>query len=538
MGIFSVKSLETLFAETEGNKELKRSLSAVSLVLLGVGALIGAGLFVRTAAATGSAGNGVVISFVIAAIACAFAGLCYAEFSTAIPVSGSAYSYANYSLGEIVAWIIGWALILEYALGAATVSIGWSEYLNQFLIDFFNVSLPYEWSHSPFQSYTDAAGVQHFGNFNAIAFIVVFLITLLLIKGIEESAFINGIIVIVKVCIVILIIVLGWQFIQPENYVPFLIPDNQPPIYGHDFSSWRNHGVTGIFGGAAIVFFAFIGFDAVSTAAQETKNPKRDMPIGILGSLFICTILYVLFAYVITGLVNWEDFLNPKLGKEASIAYAINTGMPAKFAWLSKTVTIAILFGFTSVILVMLMGQSRVFYAMSKDGLMPKLFSDIHPKYRTPYKSNIILFIFVSLIAGFVPADKTGDLTSFGTLLAFMIVCAGVWILRVKNPGLNRPFRTPLVPFVSTMGVLVCGFLIFSIDAFTLEMSLLWMVLGLVFYFSYGYHKKFEIKNAIIPLIVFIALVCLYIFVLRDFIKNENPKIENIDMHKNTNTEK
>ena len=490
MGLFSKKSFTTLFSDLEVNQDFKKTLGATSLILLGIGAIIGAGLFVRTASATASAGNAVTWSYVVAAVGCAFAGLCYAEFSTTIPVSGSAYSYAYFSLGEIVAWIIGWALILEYALGAATVSIAWSEYFNTFLKDFFNTTIPYEWCHSPFQHFTDSNGVYHSGIFNIVAVFIILLITLLLIKGIEESAFINAIIVIIKISIVIALIAFGWQYIKPENYTPFLIPDNEPTVFGHDFSGWRKHGLTGILGGAAIVFFAFIGFDAVSTAAQETKNPKRDMPIGILGSLAVCTILYILFAHVLTGLVPWREFLDPEKGKEASVVYAIKHGMGSGYLWLSKAVTIAILAGFSSVVLVMLMGQSRVFYSMSKDGLLPSLFGDMHPKYKTPYKANMILFVFVGLIAGIVPSDQTGDLTSFGTLLAFTIVCAGVWILRIKNPDLKRPFKVPMVPIVSTLGIAVCGFLIYSIDLFTLKMSLLWMAVGLIVYFLYGKHHS------------------------------------------------
>ena len=492
MSLFKKKSLDLMLSQSNESGGLKRTLGPINLILLGIGAIIGAGLFVRTAAAAGqAAGNAVTISFIIAAIGCAFAGLCYAEFSTMIPISGSAYAYSYVTMGEIVAWIIGWALILEYALGAATVSIAWSEYLNKFLIQFFDTAIPYEWCHSPFESYKDINGVLHTGSFNIIAVFILFLITLVLIKGVQESAFVNGIIVVIKVAIVVVFIIVGWQFIKPENYVPYLIPENAPPIKdiaGNvivGFENWNRHGIGGVLGGAGIVFFAFIGFDAVSTAAQEAKNPKKDMPIGILGSLVICTILYILFAHVLTGVTNWRSFMDPLKGKEASVVYAIQYGMPG-YGWLEKAVTIAILGGFSSVILVMLMGQSRVFYSMSKDGLIPNIFSELHPIFKTPYKSNLILFVFVGLIAGIIPGSKTGDLTSFGTLFAFVIVCLGIWILRIKKPDQPRPFKTPLVPLVPILGVIVCVSMIASLDTNTLIMSLIWMLTGLIIYFVYS----------------------------------------------------
>jgi APA family basic amino acid/polyamine antiporter len=457
-------------------------------VALGVGAIIGAGLFVRTAAAAGqAAGPAVTISFIVAAIGCAFAGLCYAEFAAMIPISGSAYAYSYVTMGETVAWIIGWALIMEYALGAATVSIAWSEYLNKLL----GGSIPYEWSHSPFESVTGADGILRHGIMNAPALVILLLLTLLLIKGTQESAVVNAIIVFVKVAIVILFIILGWQFIRPENHTPYLIPANQPPVIDAsgkviaDYSSVFKHGWGGVLGGAAIVFFAFIGFDAVSTAAQEAKNPKRDMPIGILGSLVVCTILYILFGHVLTGVAPWTDFVDPLKGREASVAYAISTYMTG-YGWLATAVTVAILAGFSSVILVMLMGQSRVFYSMANDGLLPKVFSDLHPKFRTPYKSNWILFVFVGGFAAFVPGNVAGDLTSFGTLFAFVLVSLGIWILRRKSPDMERPFKTPLVPLVPILGAVICLAMIFALDAQTLKVAFGWMALGLVVYFLYG----------------------------------------------------
>ncbi len=489
MSLFRKKDLSAMLAQAEdGGKGLKRTLGAGNLVALGVGAIIGAGLFVRTAAAAGqAAGPAVTISFIIAAIGCAFAGLCYAEFAAMIPISGSAYAYSYVTMGETVAWIIGWALIMEYALGAATVSIAWSEYLNKLLGD----RIPYEWCHSPFESFANANGTVQHGIMNAPALIILLLLTLLLIKGTQESAMVNAVIVFVKVAIVIIFIVLGWQFIDPANHDPYFIPADQPKVIDGaknviaDYSGVFKHGWGGVLGGAAIVFFAFIGFDAVSTAAQEAKNPKRDMPIGILGSLAVCTILYILFGHVLTGVAPWTDFVDPTKGKEASVAYAISEYMPG-YGWLAKAVTIAILAGFSSVILVMLMGQSRVFFSMANDGLLPKVFSELHPKYRTPYKSNWILFVFVGAFAAFVPGSVAGDLTSFGTLFAFVLVSVGIWILRVKSPEMERPFKTPLVPLVPILGALICLAMIFALDGQTLKVAFGWMILGLVVYFVYS----------------------------------------------------
>lgn len=456
---------------SDSSKGLKRTLGAGNLIALGIGAIIGAGLFVRTAAAAGeAAGPAVVISFIVAAVGCAFAGLCYAEFASMIPIAGSAYAYAYVTMGEFMAWIIGWALVLEYALASATVSIAWSEYLNNLL----GGAIPYELCHSPFE--TGLNGVTGIVNLPALFILVI--LTLVLIRGTQESARLNAVIVFVKVSIVLIFIVIGWGFINEANYTPFLVPETIP---GHE--AWNTHGWGGVLGGAGIVFFAFIGFDAVSTAAQEAKNPKRDMPIGILGSLIICTILYVLFSHVLTGVANWQDF--KIAGKEASVAFAIKTYMPG-YEWLGTLVTVAILAGFSSVILVMLMGQSRVFYSMSKDGLVPKVFSELHPKFRTPFKSNALLLIFVGLFAGFVPGSIAGDLTSFGTLFAFVLVCAGIWVLRVKNPTAIRPFKTPLVPLVPILGMVVCSGMIFSLGQDTLISALVWMVAGLFIYFLYS----------------------------------------------------
>lgn len=503
MSLFVKKSLNQMLLQADENeKGLKRTLGAGNLIALGIGAIIGAGLFVRTAAAAGqAAGPGVTLSFILAAIGCAFAGLCYAEFAAMIPIAGSAYAYSYVTMGELIAWIIGWALIMEYALGAATVSIAWSEYLNKLL----GGGIPYEWCHSPFESFTDTAGVLHKGIMNAPALIILLLLTLLLIKGTQESAIVNAIIVFIKVAIVLLFIAIGWQFIKPENHSPYLIPAGTAAVKDSagkiiaDYSGWNKHGWGGILGGAAIVFFAFIGFDAVSTAAQEAKNPKRDMPIGILGSLVVCTILYILFGHVLTGVANWKDFVDPEKGREASVAYAISTYMTG-YGWLAKAVTIAILAGFSSVILVMLMGQSRIFYTMSNDGLIPKVFGALHPIFKTPYKANWILFVFVGLFAAFVPGHVAGDLTSFGTLFAFVLVSIGVLILRIKSPNIERPFKTPLAPIVSILGALICLAMIIGLDKQTLTVAFGWMAVGLVVYFGYSKaNSKLRNPSDIIP---------------------------------------
>jgi len=485
MSLFVKKSLQQLMATPEeGHGSLKRTLGAGSLIALGIGAIIGAGLFVRTASAAGEhAGSAVTISFIIAAVGCAFAGLCYAEFASIIPIAGSAYTYAYATMGEIVAWIIGWALVLEYALGAATVSISWSEYANKLL----GGRIPFEWCHSPMESII-TNGVHHHGIINLPALFILLALSALLIKGTQESATVNAIIVFIKVAIVLVFIAIGWQYIKPINHTPYMIPDNAPDIKlpngkWYSYLPFFNHGWGGVLRGAGVVFFAFIGFDAVSTAAQEAKNPKRDMPIGILGSLVICTVLYILFSWVLTGVAPYTDFM--KAGKEASVAYAISQYMVG-YGWLSTLVTIAILAGFSSVILVMLLGQSRVFYTMSTDGLLPKVFSDLHPKFKTPYKSNMILFVFVGLFAAFLPESVAGDLTSIGTLFAFVVVCVGVMILRKKDPNLVRPFKTPLVPLVPILGILICAAMIGSLALSTQLAALGWMIVGLVIYFTYS----------------------------------------------------
>src|SRR5216110_1861012 len=469
--LFARKPLARLMAEAQevGEHSLKRSLGPINLIALGIGGIIGAGLFVRTAAAIADrAGPSVVLAFVVAGIGCAFAGLCYAEFASMIPVTGSAYTYSYATMGEFVAWIIGWDLILEYAVAAATVSDAWSEYANR-VLGWFNMAIPYQWTHSPFEH--DPGGT--YGIMNVPALFILLILTMLLIRGTKESAFVNGLIVIVKVSIVLLFIGIGWQFINPANHTPFI-----PSATTHVTAQGITHhygGILGILGAAGVVFFAYIGFDAVSTAAQEARNPKRDMPIGILGSLAFCTILYVLFSYVLSGVATVQDFRGA--GREASVAFAITKYMTG-YEWLSKSVTVAILAGFSSVILVMLLGQSRVFYSMSRDGLVPRVFSEVHPRFRTPYKSNMLFFVFTGLFAAFLPEDIVGEMTSIGTLFAFVLVCIAVWILRHKRPDLQRAFKVPAVPVVSTAGVLICGAMIYGLGWTNWLRLIVWMAIG------------------------------------------------------------
>jgi len=486
--LFRTKSIDSLAAESE-NAPLKRTLGSWSLIALGIGAIIGAGLFVRTAAAIAErSGPSVTLAFMLAGVGCAFAGLCYAEFASMIPIAGSAYTYSYTTMGELVAWIIGWDLVLEYAVGAATVAIAWIQYFNK-VLEYFHLHIPYAWCHSPLEAGMGAdAGVHGIINIPAIA--ILLLLSALLIRGTQESAFVNSLIVIAKVAIVIMVIILGWGFMSPANHTPYI-----PAATTYTTAQGVTHaygGIMGILGAAGVVFFAFIGFDAVSTAAQEAKNPKRDMPIGILGSLVICTLLYVLFSHVLSGIATVEDFRTA--GKEASVTYAIAKYMTG-YAWLGKFVTVAILAGFSSVILVMLLGQSRVFYSMSKDGLVPKIFSDVHPKFKTPYKSNMLFFVFTSLFAGFLPDSIVGEMTSIGTLFAFILVCAGVWILRVRRPDLTRAFRVKLLPLVSILGIVVCGAMIYGLGWTNWLRLGVWLVIGLVFYFTYGI-KNSKLRSA------------------------------------------
>lgn len=466
------KSIELLKAEAAqtGSGTLKRSLGALNLVAIGVGVIIGAGLFSLTGiAAANNAGPAVTLSFIIAAVGCAFSALCYAEFAAMVPVSGSAYTYAYATLGELFAWIIGWDLVLEYSVGAATVGISWSQYLVKFLAE-FNIHIPPQLTQSPFESVTLQDGTIVNGMVNLPAVLVIALITAIIIRGTKSSAFFNVIVVTLKVGVVLVFIGLGWQYIDPANYQPY-IPNNT--------GTFGQYGWSGILRGAGVVFFVFIGFDIVATMAQETKNPKRNMPIGILGSLLVCTVLFILFGYVMTGLANYTEFKDSAAPVAIAIAHT-------PYKWLGLAVILAILIGYTSVILVDLLGQSRVFYSMSKDGLLPKVFSQLHPKFNTPSKSNIVLCVFISLFAGFVPISVVGEMTSIGTLLAFVMVCLGILILRKQQPDAERPFKTPFVPAVPILGIVTCLVMMFSLPLDTWIRLIAWLAIGFAVYFLYG----------------------------------------------------
>ena len=475
MSLFVRKPMDALMNEAAetGEHTLKKTLGAGGLIALGIGAIIGAGLFSITGmAAANHAGPAITISFIVAGLGCLFAGLCYAEFASMIPVAGSAYTYSYATMGEFIAWIIGWDLVLEYAVGAATVGISWSRYLVKFL-EGFNVHLPVELSVGPWDG----------GIINLPAVFIIVLMSLLLIKGTKESAFVNGIIVTVKIAVVLTFIILGWKYINTENLNPYI------PVNTGKFGDF---GFSGIIRAAAIVFFAYIGFDAVSTAAQEAKNPKRDMPIGILGSLFICTILYILFAHVMTGVTSYTSFAGQDGIAPVSVAIE-HMGTPnalgiitPDYPWLNRAIVVAILFGYSSVILVMLMGQSRVFFSMSKDGLIPRIFSTINPKTQTPAKSNLLFMVFVSAFAAFIPARVVGEMTSIGTLFAFILVCVGVWVMRRKMPELPRAFKTPLVPLVPILGIFVCLFMMVFLPMDTWIRLIVWMLIGMDIYLVYG----------------------------------------------------
>lgn len=478
MGLFKTKPLSVLFAEAEdAEKGLKKTLTATSLVALGIGAIIGAGLFSITGlAAANHAGPSITISFAIAALGCAFAGLCYAEFASMIPIAGSAYTYSYATMGEFIAWIIGWDLVLEYAVGAATVSISWSQYLVKFL-GYYDLEINPMFTSSPTEG----------GYLNIPAVFIVMLMSSLLMRGTRESAFVNGVIVALKVSVVLVFIALGWQYIRPENFEPYI-----PPNTGE----FGEFGFSGIIRAAAIVFFAYIGFDAVSTAAQEAKNPKRDMPIGILVSLVICTVLYMLFAHVMTGTANFRDFSGQ--AGIAPVAIAIEKmGHPdasgviqPAYPWLNQAIILAILAGYASVIMVMLMGQSRVFFSMSRDGLVPPVFSEVHKKFRTPARNNFMFMLLVSVFAAFVPANVVGEMTSIGTLFAFILVCIGVIVMRKNQPDAPRAFKTPLVPLVPALGVATCLFMMVFLPLDTWIRLIAWMMFGFDLYLFYGMRKS------------------------------------------------
>jgi APA family basic amino acid/polyamine antiporter len=474
MSLFSQKPLSSLLAEAdEKEKGLKRTLGPWSLIALGIGAIIGAGLFSITGgAAANNAGPAITLSFVVAGLGCAFAGLCYAEFASMIPIAGSAYTYSYATMGEFVAWIIGWDLVLEYAVGAATVSISWSRYFKKFL-EGFDIHLSEQFLGGPWDG----------GIINLPAVFIVVLMSLLLVRGTSESAKFNAFIVGLKIAVVLIFILLGFGYINSANYVPY-IPENN--------GNFGEFGFSGIIRAAAVVFFAYIGFDAVSTAAQEAKNPRKDMPIGILGSLAICTVLYILFAHVMTGVTHYTSFA----GKDgiAPVAVAIDhmgkvgtDGITVPdYPWLNKAIIIAILAGYSSVIMVLLLGQTRVFFSMSRDGLIPPVFSEVHPTFRTPAKSNMLFLVFVSLFAAFVPGRVVGEMTSIGTLFAFILVCVGVIIMRKTMPNAPRSFRTPFVPLIPILGIATCLFMMVFLPLDTWLRLFVWLAIGMAIYFGYG----------------------------------------------------
>ncbi|HSB36102.1 MAG TPA: amino acid permease [Thermoanaerobaculia bacterium] len=500
--LFAVKPIAQLLAEgsDEGEHTLKRALGRWSLVAIGIGAIIGAGIFVMTGiGAHGStnadgtvkilgAGPALVLSFVLAGIACVFAGLCYAEFASMIPLAGSAYTYAYATLGELFAWIIGWDLVLEYMMGAATVSVGWSGYLVKFL-KLFGVHLP-EWLTNDWITYSRAAAEAAAGGhvwpappevfgipivFNLLALLVALLVTAVLAVGIQESARFNAGIVAVKTSVVVMVILIGAFFVKPTNW-------------GASWSDFAPNGMAGIASGAAYIFFAYIGFDAISTTAQEARNPQKDMPFGIIGSLLVCTVLYIAVAAVLTGMMKWN-----LIDLKAPLAHAFES---YGLGWAVFIITGGALAGLTSVMLVMLLGQTRVFFAMSRDGLLPRrIFSEVHRRYRTPFKMTWIIGSVCALLGAFTPIDDLGQMVNIGTLLAFVIVCLAVVILRRTNPETHRPFRTPFVPLVPILGAVSCLYLMANLGLPTWIRLFVWLCIGLVVFFGYSRrHSKLTAK--------------------------------------------
>jgi basic amino acid/polyamine antiporter, APA family len=491
--LFATKSLNQLLDEMAGENRLRRVLGPVQLTSLGVGAIIGAGIFVATgAAAHNVAGPALMLSYVVAGITCVFAALCYAEFASMVPVAGSAYTYAYATLGELVAWIIGWDLVLEYAVGAATVANGWSGYFQSVLAK-FGAHLPAALSGPPIV-YDTTAGhfVNTAGVVNLPAILIVALITIVLVKGIQESASFNASMVFLKVAAVVFVILVGAFFVDPGNWTPFA-PFGMTGVsfFGHTLFGEVNAGgqPVGMIAGAAIIFFAYIGFDSVSTHAEEARLPKRDVPIGIIASLLVCTVLYIAVVAVLTGMVRYD-----RLSVDAGVSDAFKqAGLP----WAEFIIAAAGVAGITSVLLVLMLSGPRVFLAMARDGMLPpSFFAEVHPRFRTPWKSTILVGVFVSVLTGFLPIDALLHLANIGTLFAFLIVCAAVLIMRKTNPKADRPFRAPLYPFVPILGILACLLLMFSLPPENWYRLLGWMVLGLLVYFSYGYrHSVLRQRN-------------------------------------------
>lgn len=475
MDLFRRKSITDLQHEAETDHSLKRALGAWNLTLLGIGAIIGTGIFVLTGTvAAQNAGPAVVLSFVLAGVASIFAALCYAEFASLVPMAGSAYTYGYATLGEFIAWIIGWDLVLEYALGAVTVAIGWSGYVVSFLKD-IGIVIPPHFSAAHGTIVTLADGSTTTAIFNLPAVLIIAVVTALLVVGIKESANVNNVIVFIKVAVVIVFIAGAAHAIDPANWHPFI----PPQTIGADGVPVRGEfGWDGIVAGAGVVFFAYIGFDAVSTAAQEAKNPQRDMPIGIIGSLLICTLLYILVSGIATGVMSYKELNVP----DPIAVVADRAGL----GWISTFIKLGAIAGLSSVILVMLMGQSRVFYTMAKDGLLPQFVNKIHPKFQTPYITSIVTGIAVAIPAGWFTVREAGSLVSIGTLLAFVIVSAGILVLRIREPNLPRPFKAPFVWFSSFAGAASALYLMAHLPLRTWERLLIWLAIGLVVYFTYG----------------------------------------------------